>query len=147
MKRCGNSYTKICQAIYGFFDTISCMASHERPTEQPEKPSVDPLQDPMSRLEHDLLEGDYDWSLIQPSSNLLQIRKGLIQSIQKESPDWDKTRVVRTAAKVETVLKVARLEQLSQIYGESDERVLQLREDIDYWRALLGTQPPPQKRK
>lgn len=121
------------------------MASHERPTEQPNISHVGPVKDRFSRLEQDLLEGDYDWSLIQPSPSLLQIRKDLTQWIQEESPDWDIPRVVHTAAKVETMLKVAHLEQLTQMYGESDERVLQLREDIDYWRALLGTSPSQKK--
>jgi hypothetical protein len=112
--------------------------------------SVPGLPEPQhwtTTLEQKLLEGDFDWSLILPSPTLMQIRNDLIQGIQEEVPDWDKTKVVQMAARLETTLKVQRLEQLRQLYGESDARVVQLREDIDYWKALLETQPPPNKEK
>jgi hypothetical protein len=122
------------------------MATHERPTEQPQKPSVKSLRESIGAIEQDLLEGNFDWALIQPTPNLLHIRKELTQWLQEDNPTWNKTLVVNTAARIETSWKVARLEQLSQMYGEADERVQELQEDIDYWRALLNPPQPPKNR-
>lgn len=115
-----------------------CMLSAEHSTDQQSNPHQVPLKDSLGALEQKLLGGDFDWSLIQPSPTLLKIRTDVMQRLHEENPDWDETLVAQTTARVETAWKAAHYDQLSEAYGESDERVVQLREDINFWKALLG---------
>lgn len=119
------------------------MLSTEHSTNQQSNPHQVSLKDSIGALEQELLEGNFDWSLIQPSPNLIKIRKDLLQWLHKDNPDWNKTRIAQTAARIETAWKAAHYAQLSEVYGESDERVMQLREDINFWQALLGPEESP----
>jgi hypothetical protein len=76
-----------------------------------------------------------NWELFDTDPHLA--RQQLTAIYQGEHPEWDEVKIAREVAHLELIRKIERHYELGKQFGEEDERVRALYEDIKFWRLVL----------
>lgn len=76
-----------------------------------------------------------NWTLFE--TNPAQARKLLTERYKQEQPTWDEVKIARRVAHGELMQKIDQHHKLYKQFGESDDRVKALEEDINFWRLVF----------